>query len=178
MEFFNRKEEVIDIQLTQHGKYLLSKGRLSPKYYAFYDDDVIYDTQYAGDPLVGGESHDGNGYDIDHGGFGEHPSEAEGRITTTPRIKSQYVFEGAETRISKIVKSEAFQELSNDEKLASLEPAIMTTTAVYGLSSEMGTSAFNSSNAPAWNIKFIEGSLTEAIHHHTGSLSIKTEQNF
>ncbi len=48
MEFFNRKEEVIDIQLTQHGKYLLSKGRLNPKYYAFYDDDVIYDSAYAG----------------------------------------------------------------------------------------------------------------------------------
>ena len=176
MEFFNRKEEVMDIQLTQHGKYLLSKGRLNPKYYAFYDDDVIYDTQYAGDPLVGGESHDGNGYDIDHGGFGEHPSEAEARITTTPRIKARHVFEGAETRISKIVKSEAFQELPNDEKLAALEPAILASTAIYGLSSEMGTSAFNSSKAPAWNIKFIDGSLSGATNYHTGSLSVKTEQ--
>ena len=41
MSFFNKKEDVIEIQLTQHGKYLLSKGRFKPAYYAFYDDDII-----------------------------------------------------------------------------------------------------------------------------------------
>ena len=47
-EFFDKKEEVLDIQLTQHGKYLLSRGEFSPKFYAFFDDDIIYDTEYAG----------------------------------------------------------------------------------------------------------------------------------
>ena len=35
MEFFDQKEEVIDVQLTQFGKHLLSKGRFKPEYYAF-----------------------------------------------------------------------------------------------------------------------------------------------
>ena len=47
-EFFDKKEEVLDIQLTQHGKYLLSRGEFDPKFYAFFDDDIIYDTEYAG----------------------------------------------------------------------------------------------------------------------------------
>ena len=46
MTFFNRKEEVIDIELTQYGKLLLAKGEFKPKKYAFFDDDVIYDAQY------------------------------------------------------------------------------------------------------------------------------------
>ena len=40
MKFFNKKEDVLDIQLTQYGKHLLSKGELEPTYYAFFDDDV------------------------------------------------------------------------------------------------------------------------------------------
>ena len=50
MEFFNRKEEVLDVELTQYGKYLLSVGKFKPSFYAFFDDDVIYDTQYQGPP--------------------------------------------------------------------------------------------------------------------------------
>ena len=40
MEFFDKKEEVIDLQLTQYGKYLLSLGKLRPIFYAFYDDNT------------------------------------------------------------------------------------------------------------------------------------------
>ena len=50
MEFFNRKEEVLDVELTQYGKYLLSVGKFKPSFYAFFDDDIIYDTQYQGAP--------------------------------------------------------------------------------------------------------------------------------
>jgi len=35
MAFFDKKEEVIDIQLTQYGKHLLSKGLFRPVSYAF-----------------------------------------------------------------------------------------------------------------------------------------------
>jgi len=43
MEFFNKKEEVIEIVLTQKGKELFSQGRFSPAYYSFHDSDIIYD---------------------------------------------------------------------------------------------------------------------------------------
>jgi hypothetical protein len=46
VSFFNKKEDVIDIELTQYGKYLLSKGKLKPAFYAFSDDEIVYDPSY------------------------------------------------------------------------------------------------------------------------------------
>ncbi len=43
MTYFNKKEEVYHIELTPHGRYLLSIGKLNLKSYAFFDDDIIYD---------------------------------------------------------------------------------------------------------------------------------------
>jgi hypothetical protein len=48
MSFFDSKQEVINIELTQLGKELFSKGLFEPKYYAFFDDDIIYDINYCG----------------------------------------------------------------------------------------------------------------------------------
>ena len=47
MSFFNSKEEVINVELTSYGKFLLSKGLFKPVYYSFHDDDVLYDSDYA-----------------------------------------------------------------------------------------------------------------------------------
>ena len=46
-KFINKKEQVWDLQLTPHGRYSLSVGGFKPAYYAFYDDNVIYDSRYA-----------------------------------------------------------------------------------------------------------------------------------
>ena len=43
MSFFNKKEDVLDIVLTPHGRHLLSKGKLKPAFYSFLDDDILYD---------------------------------------------------------------------------------------------------------------------------------------
>lgn len=150
MEFFNRKEEVIDIQLTQYGKHLLSKGEFAPRFYAFYDDDVIYDTSYAG--------------------FGEHSPDAENRMMTTPRVKAQYAFEGAETRMKRVTQTDATKNLSNDEKAAVLQQVIPTSTRVSGLSADLGTSAFTSSRAPAWNVRLLDGMLSDSVFYTTGSI--------
>lgn len=48
MSFFNKKEEVIDIQLTRFGKRSLSRGEFKPFYYQFFDDDIIYNAEFAG----------------------------------------------------------------------------------------------------------------------------------
>jgi len=48
MSFFDKKEDVLEISLTPHGRHLLSKGKLSPAYYSFIDDDVLYDVSAAG----------------------------------------------------------------------------------------------------------------------------------
>jgi hypothetical protein len=44
MSFFNNKEEVIEIELTQYGKKILSEGVFDPKFYSFFDEDIIYDS--------------------------------------------------------------------------------------------------------------------------------------
>lgn len=72
MRFFNTKEEVIDIQLTPYGKHLLSKGKWNPVYYEFYDDDIIYDSSYAGTE--------------------EGQEEITERIKNTKRARTQYTF--------------------------------------------------------------------------------------
>lgn len=48
MSFFNKKEEVMDIKLTQFGKDLLSRGALKPVFYQFFDDDIIYNSEFMG----------------------------------------------------------------------------------------------------------------------------------
>ncbi len=79
MEFFNKKEEVIDIQLTQFGKNLLSRGFFKPVYYQMFDDDVMYNTETAG--------------------FKEHQNDAESRILEeTPKLKTLYLTTGVETK--------------------------------------------------------------------------------
>jgi len=84
VEFFNKKEEVIDLQLTEYGKYLLSLGRLRPEYYAFFDDDILYDPE--------------------SGGFTEHQNSTEGRIKDeTPSLKIVPQITSAETRVNQFV---------------------------------------------------------------------------
>lgn len=47
MSLFDKKEEVLNTELTQYGKKMLSMGDFNPVYYAFYDEDIIYDSTYA-----------------------------------------------------------------------------------------------------------------------------------
>ena len=73
MTFFNKKTDVIDIELTPYGRYLLSIGKLKPKYYDFSDDDVLYDI--AAD-----------------GASSESSEDAHDRIVTnTPKLKTLYL---------------------------------------------------------------------------------------
>ena len=44
--FLDKKEQVLEFELTPYGKHLFSQGKLDPKYYAFYDDDILYDSNY------------------------------------------------------------------------------------------------------------------------------------
>ena len=81
MKFFDAKEQVLDIELTQHGKRILAQGTFEPTYYAFFDDDILYDTKYAGN--------------------GELQNNSETRIQSgTPRLQAQYTFKGVETKIN------------------------------------------------------------------------------
>jgi len=45
-KFLNKKQQVMNFKLTSYGKDLLSKGSFNPEYYAFFDDNIIYDKSY------------------------------------------------------------------------------------------------------------------------------------
>jgi hypothetical protein len=46
MEFFDKKQDVINLKLTRYGRQLLSIGQFKPVYYAFSDDGVLYDSRW------------------------------------------------------------------------------------------------------------------------------------
>ena len=46
-KFLDKKEQVIDFQLTPLGRRKLATGKLKPTFYSFYDDGVVYDSKYA-----------------------------------------------------------------------------------------------------------------------------------
>jgi len=74
MEFLNKKEEVIDLVLTRRGKELLAAEGFNPHYYAFYDDEVLYDKSYAAQYLTPSV---------------EKQNEAETRIRNAVTLKAQ-----------------------------------------------------------------------------------------
>ena len=87
MTFFNKKEDVLKIELTPYGRHLLSKGELKPDHYAFYDDDVLYDSAAAG--------------------FSEDNSQIKTRILQeTISVKPQRCLESPENLISVNERSE------------------------------------------------------------------------
>lgn len=148
MTYFNQKEEVIQIELTQYGKYLLSRGKLKPAYYAFFDDDVIYDARYAGVDENGGT--------------------AVERIKSVPRTKTQYVFTGIEEQVKKnleLIKS-------NKEQIDSAK-LLPTADKHYVLNKRLGSSFLGDTRAPSLNITMLNGEIASTVLLQTGSLDSK-----
>jgi len=147
MTFFNKKEDVIDIELTQFGKYLLSKGEWDPTYYAFFDDDIIYDSQYSG--------------------VSEGQNDAQARITGSARQRTQYVFSGIETEISRLVENAPL--IGSEIEKMNIQA---TDDREYSLSYPLGKSDIGNDKLPAWSITFLNGEITNTIPYSTSSLGI------
>lgn len=47
-KFLDKKEQVFDLKLTNYGHHLISVGSFKPTYYAFLDDNVVYDSAHFG----------------------------------------------------------------------------------------------------------------------------------
>jgi hypothetical protein len=126
MTFFDKKSEVIKIELTPYGKYLLSKGKFKPVYYEFLDNDILYDSTYAG--------------------ISEERNNISERIKNeTPRTKPQYVFSGVETKLKELIKTK--NQLQNQRKTAvkdeELIEAIQTYEKLYYNTYPLGNSSLD-----------------------------------
>lgn len=138
MTFKNQKEEVIEIKLTSYGKYLLSKGKFRPTFYAFFDDDILYDSSYTGTT--------------------EEQNYSQTRILEeTPRLKVQTTFTGLETEIEKQI-----EEARSEKK--KLKDSFQTTKERhYALAAPLGKSALISDYAPSWDITLHGAEIEEKI---------------
>ena len=76
MEFFDKKEEVLDIELTPYGEFLLAKGKFKPDQYAFFDEEIMYDGEY--------------------GNIAEFQNEIKDRIKGNARIKPWVIYKSVE----------------------------------------------------------------------------------
>ena len=186
MKFLDRKEQVLELQMTQYGKALMSRGMFQPTYYAFFDDDVVYDSEYmstGGDTIVTSIA-------------------LENSVTTSDRIRDairtepQYNYAGIETNINRLQYSYEFSELfaddgnggnpflagygaiatprTTEESIVLLANPPNPIDNYYSLGLPMGTSEYNTSKAPAWKLDFHNGEVTNlnlenGVEFFTGS---------
>ena len=146
----NKKEEVLDIQLTPHGRYLLSLGKLKPVYYSFHDSNILYDGRYAG--------------------LSQLAKEIEDRIQhNTPQSKTNYSLSSREQNVKSIFEPSlslaaginkatqlASVEQNNDEKI------FLTTHPI-------GSSSPTTDKAPAWSVKVLNGEISKSVPNLTSS---------
>ncbi len=163
MAFFNKKEEVLDLELTPFGEALLSTGKFKPVYYAFFDDDILYDAT---------------------GSLGvvETQNDIEPRIQeNTPKSKTQALFTGVETNVSRYI--EVVRRGRDDpeyiEPLAQLgivgEDDYWTYPPVidnnFSFTEPIGTMEMGSEYVPSWNIRVLDGELSGAVNYLTSSIT-------
>ena len=142
--YYNKKEEVIEIQLTQYGKELLAKGKFKPSHYAFFDDDVLYDISYASGSEIQNDSQD--------------------RILeNTPRLKAQYVYSSIEGSVYKGIESVRSGEESIRSEIHKQVPA-----SDYAFSAPLGNSKFTDEYIPAWKIAPLMGEINSATIRKSG----------
>lgn len=147
MTFFDKKQEVISLELTQYGKFLLSKGKFKPFYYNFIDDDILYDSEY--------------------GGTEENSANVSNRIRNeTPSLKPQYVFSGIETKIK-----ENTNLIRKTKNLALGDTIQQTPEKQYFSSAPLGNSDLFSQFYPSWKINFLKGKLENVTQVKTGSVA-------
>ena len=183
MEFFNKKEDVIDLELTPVGEILLSQGEFKPAYYAFFDDEILYDGKY--------------------GGLGELQKEIKGRIKDTVRMKPQVVFRTVDKPAQ--VEKSGFMNLGLQPKVdigvnpggvggatagikiisgkttmsPPLEQQFLTgprileqdpVTKNFALPLPLGKSSYDSISIPSWDIKFLHGTMLGGVSLLTSSV--------
>tara|TARA_R100000315_G_scaffold61544_1_gene40290 strand:- start:720 stop:1655 length:936 start_codon:yes stop_codon:yes gene_type:complete len=142
MAFFDQKEEVLEIELTPYGRYLLSLGEMRPAFYAFFDDDIIYDAECMG--------------------YAEDQNETEQRIKETPRTRCQSVFRDIEDD----AKAYHTTERANEGQKKALQNYFERE---YALTSELGIADYYSNNAPSWDVDLLKGNIKNSTLNYTGS---------
>ena len=139
MEFFDKKEDVIDLQLTQYGRFLLSKGKFNPVFYSFFDNNVLYNSTNAG--------------------LTEKQNRSEERINEAQTMQPQISFSSLDKNFSM-----NYELILSGEELGSivLQP---TAEKNYALPQPIGTSDISSEYSPSWSVLYLLGKLSGSSDH-------------
>lgn len=143
-KFLNKKEQVIDFKLTNYGHYLLSVGELKPTYYAFYDDNVLYDGEHAG--ITGSQN-----------------STRERIKDETQYLEGLTIFNNLDYSLQKYTEGGS----GNDFYEANVEATLNTPNAEnYRFNSMIGDAHLDgdTQNAPAWKIVTLEGEISSSTN--------------
>lgn len=140
MTFFNKKEDVIKIELTPYGRRLLSKGQLTPVYYSFLDDNILYNSECAG---------------IEESGY-----LAKDRILNeTPYLRPQTNYKGVESSINALAS-----KLSDNFLDDNLIPERMEK-----LQLPLGKSVISNNKTSEISATFIHGEISSSNLVYSGS---------
>jgi len=164
--FLDRKEQVYDLKLTSYGRHLLSVGTFKPVYYAFYDDNILYDARYAHtassvyDPL----------------NKIENQNDVNRRIKEeTVYLESQILFRDTEDSLSSL---DYLDYLGDDEtKYHAADKTAMQIKPdadVFKFESMIGDAMLDAENSravPAWKVLMMQGEISSSIYRQGESLS-------
>ena len=172
MEFFNKKQDVINLKLTRYGRQLLSVGEFEPVYYAFSDDGIIYDTRWVSGSVRA-----------------EEQWLVEKRIQEeTPRIETLNSKVGAERTIFNTADISSYALEKNIIDLFNLgtDPQDLEELEEYKtgrlkldpdfadneklLINLLGQKRYFNNKAPAWNVLFYNGEISASArtYQHNG----------
>ena len=172
MTFFNKKTEVMKVELTPFGRYKLSIGKLKPHHYRFFDNNVAY-----------------------HGkalGITEDQNDADNRIRQeTPVLKQNPNITGVETTISIIETEEVTVQMdyiSYDR--TSLEPVYVDISAsatyrsndrknkrddhINQMIYNIGTIEHDAEQSPSFQVDAFKGKLSGSTSKFYSSKNIQT----
>ena len=154
--FIDKKERVFDIELTSYGKYLLSVGKFKPSYYAFYDDNIIYDKQYA------------------HSTATENQNDIDARIKNTQYIESLVLFRDVEETLN---NGEGASDWYNQNAITSGQQG--PTKDIFKMDAPIGDAAIegNTNKSPAWKIVGLQGKIQSVTETDATNNSIVPQIN-
>ena len=160
MTFFNKKTEVMKVELTPLGRYKLSIGKLKPHHYRFFDNNVIYDGKAIG--------------------ISEVQNDADNRIRQeTPILKQNPNITGVETSVKIIetdditVQTEEF-DLSQPNMVRQKQRKNKRDDHINQLVYNIGTIEPDSDMSPSFKVDAFRGELSASSNRFYSSANIQT----
>ena len=160
MTFFNKKTEVMKVELTPLGRYKLSIGKLKPHHYRFFDNNVVYDSNAIG--------------------LTEEQNDSDKRIRQeTPVLKQNPNITGIETMVSIIETDDITVQMERfDPDNISMHSANLRKNKrddhINQMVYNLGTVASNTENSPSYQVNAFRGKLSGSTTKFYSSQNIQT----